>query len=67
MRARVFIYMLRTCKYSLDIAIFTLTNNSITCAVEEVYKRGVKVRIIADDECCKMLGSDVWRLAAMVD
>jgi phosphatidylserine/phosphatidylglycerophosphate/cardiolipin synthase-like enzyme len=58
--------MLRTCKKTLDIAIFTLTNDKITAAINEAFNRGVKVRIIADDECCKMLGSDVFRLALQV-
>jgi cardiolipin hydrolase len=58
--------MLRTCKKTLDIAIFTLTNDKITAAIDEAHRRGVEVRIIADDECCKMMGSDVWRLALIV-
>jgi len=57
--------MIRTCKKTLDIAIFTLTNDHIYAGVEEAYNRGVKVRVIADDECCKMMGSDVLRLAAL--
>jgi cardiolipin hydrolase len=57
--------MLRTCKKTLDIAIFTLTNDKIYAAIEESFKRGVKVRVIADDECCKMLGSDIIKLAAL--
>lgn len=57
--------MLRTCKVSLDVAIFTLTNDRIFAAIEEAHNRGVKVRVIADDECCKMFGSDVGRLAAI--
>lgn len=58
--------MLRTCKKTLDIAIFTLTNNKISAAIEEAFKRGVKIRLIADDECCKMWGSDVFNLALLV-
>lgn len=57
--------MLRTCKKTLDIAIFTLTNDKIFYAIEEAHNRGVTVRVIADDECCKMSGSDVSRLAAI--
>ena len=60
------INMLRTCKKSLDIAIFTITNDKIFLALEEVYKLGRQVRIITDDECCKQNGSDVYRLAAIV-
>ena len=57
--------MLRTCRKTLDIAIFTLTNDKIFNGIEEAFKRGVKIRIIADDECCKMLGSDVVRCSAL--
>ena len=56
--------MLRTCKKTLDVAIFTLTNNKICAAIMEAFNRGVTVRVIADDECCKMWGSDVGILAA---
>jgi cardiolipin hydrolase len=58
--------MLRTCRKTLDIAIFTLTNDKIAAAILEAFARGVKIRIIADDECCKMMGSDVFRLALAV-
>jgi len=57
--------MLRTCKKTLDLAIFTLTNDKIYAGIEEAHKRGVKVRLIADDECCKMIGSDVVKVAAI--
>lgn len=59
--------MIRTCKESLDIAIFTLTNDKIAAAIIEAFERKIKVRIIADDECCKMWGSDIVRLAAKVN
>ena len=57
--------MIRTCKKTLDIAIFTFTNNSISAAVKEAFERGVKVRLIADDEQAKALGSDVCVLASL--
>jgi len=57
--------MLRTCSKSLDIAIFSLTNNTLYEAIKEVWEAGCAVRIIADDECCKNYGSDVYRLAAL--
>ena len=59
------INMLRTVKNSLDIAIFTLTNDKIFAAIEEVWNAGVDVRIITDDECCNHQGSDIFKLAAM--
>jgi hypothetical protein len=59
--------MIRTCKETLDVAIFTLTNDKICASIIEAKNRNVKVRVIADDECCKMWGSDVLRIAADVN
>ena len=59
--------MIRTCKKSLHIAVFTITNDKLSAAIEEAHDRGVKVRIITDDECCKNLGSDIYSLAASVN
>ena len=61
---RYLIEMLRTCMKSLDIAIFSLTRDNFAKAVIEVFNRGIKVRVIADDECVKNYGSDVYKLAA---
>ena len=57
--------MLRTCKKSLDIAIFSLSNDCLYEAVKEVWNAGCEVRIIADDECCKNFGSDIYKLASI--
>ena len=56
--------MLRTCKKSLNVAIFSITRDNFAKAIIEVFKRGIKVRVIADDECVKNYGSDVYKLAA---
>ena len=57
--------MLRTCKYSLDICMFTMTNDKLFEAVEECWNANLDVRIITDDECVKQKGSDVFKLAAI--
>ena len=57
--------MIRTCKYSLDICIFTMTNDKLFEAVEECWNANIDVRIITDDECVKQRGSDVYKLAAI--
>ena len=57
--------MLRTCKKSLDIAIFTLTRDSISQAILEAHQRGLKVRLIADDVCAKFIGADIRLLASV--
>ena len=59
------INFLRRPKISLDIAIFTLTNDFLYAALEETFKRGVKIRVIADDECMKQFGSDICKLASI--
>lgn len=58
--------MLRTVRKTLDIAIFSITNDKIYAAIEEAWNDGVNVRIITDDECANQLGSDVYKLAAIV-
>lgn len=57
--------MLRTCKKTLDIAIFSLTLDSIAEAILEAFQREIKVRIIADDECAKNKGSNIKLLASV--
>ena len=57
--------MIRTCKKTLDVAIFSLTLNSIAEAILEAHQRGIKVRMIADDECAKNKGSNVKLIASM--
>lgn len=61
----VVVNMLRTCKKGLDICVFSMTNDKIYAAVEEVWNKGLEVRIITDDECCKQIGSDIYKLASM--
>jgi len=58
------IEMIRTCMKSLNVAIFSLTRDNFAKAIIEVFKKGVNVRVIADDECVKNYGSDVYKLAA---
>ena len=57
--------MFRTCKKTLDVAIFTFTRDSIAQAILEAKQRGVKVRCIGDDGNSKVKGSDVRLLASV--
>ena len=57
--------MLRTCKKTLDIAIFSLTLDSIAEAILEAFQRGIKVRVVADDECAKNKGSNIKLIASV--
>ena len=58
------IEMIRTCMKSLNVAIFSITRDNFAKAIIEVFKKGINVRVIADDECVKNYGSDVYKLAA---
>ena len=57
--------MFRTCKKTLDIAIFTFTRDSIAQAILDAHQRGLKVRCIGDDGNSKVKGSDVRLLASV--
>ena len=45
-------------KKSLDLAIFSFTNDELANEILAAHKRGVKVRIITDDEAMKGKGAD---------
>ncbi|KAI1317529.1 hypothetical protein EDD11_008336 [Mortierella claussenii] len=48
---------------SLDICVYTITDDQVSAAIIRAHERGVKVRIISDDEKSEDQGSDVRRLA----
>ena len=50
-------------KKSIDLAIFSFTNDDLANAILAAHKRGVKVRIITDDEAMKGKGADTQRMA----
>ncbi|MBW1881754.1 MAG: endonuclease [Deltaproteobacteria bacterium] len=47
---------------TLDIAVFTLTDNRLKDALIHAYRRGVRVRILSDGDKAEDRGSDVWAL-----
>src|SRR5262245_8291720 len=51
-------------KQSADMCVFTITDDRITSAILTAHKRGVKLRIITDNEKAHDAGSDIERLAA---
>jgi len=57
--------MLRTCKKSLDIAIYSFTLESIALALIEVHNRGIPVRVICDNECERKSTSKIKKLASV--
>ena len=61
---RALLSNLRNAQTSVDICVFTITDDRIAAAILEAHTRGVAVRIISDDAKTLDLGSDVDRLAA---
>ena len=48
---------------SIDVCVFTVTHDPITRALIEAHRRGVRVRVVSDDEKSVEPGSDVRVLA----
>jgi mitochondrial cardiolipin hydrolase len=55
---------LNTARRTADICVFTITDDRIAGAILAAHKRGVKIRIITDNEKAYDEGSDVQRLQA---
>jgi len=49
---------------SVDIAVFTITDDRISEAILQAHRKGVELRIATDDEKAGDLGSDIPRLRA---
>ncbi|HET6576288.1 MAG TPA: phospholipase D-like domain-containing protein [Fimbriiglobus sp.] len=49
---------------SADVCVFTVTDDRITRAILDAHRRGVKVRLISDNDKAHDLGSDVGQIAA---
>jgi len=56
---------LKQAKSSVDICVFTITDNEITNVIEQTHRRGVPIRIITDNDKSHDRGSDIQRLAEM--
>lgn len=54
--------LLRTAQHSIDICVFTITDNRITKEIKAAAKNGCKVRIVTDDEKMLDRGSDADEL-----
>ncbi|CAI5745410.1 unnamed protein product [Peronospora destructor] len=52
---------LKNAKKSMDICVFTITCDEIANAVLDAHTRGVKVRVITDDDQMKGKGSDILK------
>ena len=49
----------------MDVCVFAFTNDVLSEALTYVFSKGVKVRLISDDECSKFNGADIWRLGLL--
>lgn len=56
---------MRRAEKTVDVCVFAFTNDVLAEALAFVFSKGVKVRVIADDECSKFNGADVWRLGLL--
>ena len=55
--------LLNRAKISIDICVFTISDNNISKAIADAYQRDVKVKIISDNDKADDLGSDIYSLA----
>ncbi|HJZ89372.1 MAG TPA: phospholipase D-like domain-containing protein [Gemmataceae bacterium] len=51
-------------RQTCDVCVFTITDDRITDAILRANARGLKLRVVTDDERCHDLGSDIDRLKA---
>lgn len=52
---------IKMAKKSIDLAIFSFTNDDLADAIIDAHQRGVTVRIVTDDEAMKGKGADAQR------
>jgi len=57
-----FLRFLFSATTTLDICVFTITDDDISREIIERFRSGIAVRIITDDDQCKTLGSDIEKL-----
>lgn len=55
--------LIGSARRSADLCVFTITDDRIARAVLEAHRRGVKVRIVTDNEKAYDLGSDIESLS----
>ena len=56
--------LMRGCKATLDICVFTIADDRLTDAILECHARGVQVRVVSDNDKQHDSGSDLDRLRA---
>lgn len=54
--------MLRNARKTVDICVFTITDDRVADSILETHQRGIAIRIITDNAKAEDLGSDIDRL-----
>lgn len=54
--------LMRGCRGTLDICVFTIADDRLTDAILECHARGVQVRVVSDNDKQHDSGSDIQRL-----
>ena len=54
--------LMRGCKATLDICVFTIADDRLTDAILDCHARGVQVRVVSDNDKQHDSGSDIARL-----
>lgn len=60
-----FLSYLKSASKSIDVCVFTLSDNAIANILRDKHRAGVKVRIMSDNECVHNKGADIKNLAEM--
>ena len=50
------------CRTSLDVCVFVICCSDLGDVIIDAHRRGVKVRVICDDEQIDITGSQIWRM-----
>ena len=58
------IHWLTSCRKTADLCVFTITDDRISDAVLAAHHRGVRVRIVTDNDKAEDLGSDIPKFLA---
>ena len=56
------ITLIRSARRSLDICVFTISDDEISKAILDRHKMGTPIRLISDNDKCHDAGSDIFRL-----
>lgn len=58
----IFLQYLSSPKKTLEVCVFTITDDSVAKILIDLYKKGIKVRVITDDDQSLSTGSDIQSL-----